>query len=83
MTSEHLGMVRQIKNLILVKTDRHEDKKLAVRQMEHLICVAVGLYHFMLFFDFLEVCGLDHGRRKYRKYDFLFIGLYVCLKRKV
>ena len=52
MTSEHLGMIRQIKNLILVKTDEHEDKKLAVRQMEHLICASVGIYHFMLFLIF-------------------------------
>lgn len=52
MISEHLGMIRQIKNLILVKTDEHEDKKLAVRQMEHLICVSVGIYHFMLFLIF-------------------------------
>ena len=52
MTSEHLGMIRQIKNLILVKTDEHEDKKLAVRQTEHLICASVGIYHFMLFLIF-------------------------------
>ena len=53
MISEHLGMIRQLQNLILVKTDeQHEDKKLAVRQMEHFICVTVGIYHFMLFLIF-------------------------------